>query len=249
MSGQKLSVKLILILFFLFFITQANSDSFSGVNLSATRIIYPLEGKGASVTVTNNQGYPVLVKSEVMNESQEEAPFYVTPPLFRLDSGQRNAMSIIRTGGNYPSDRESINWFCVRGIPPETDSVWTDTPEKSADASKGNVSVGFQVVVSSCIKMFVRPEKLKGNSADMADKVLWKIVGGNLIASNPTPFYINIAGATFNGAEINIGKGYIPPFSEEKAKLSSGFVSEKGTLKWKIIGDYGERKEQTTLIN
>ncbi|ECL4818256.1 molecular chaperone [Salmonella enterica] len=246
MSGQKLSVKLILILFF---ITQANSDSFSGVNLSATRIIYPLEGKGASVTVTNNQGYPVLVKSEVMNESQEEAPFYVTPPLFRLDSGQRNAMSIIRTGGNYPSDRESINWFCVRGIPPETDSVWTDTPEKSADASKGNVSVGFQVVVSSCIKMFVRPEKLKGNSADMADKVLWKIVGGNLIASNPTPFYINIAGATFNGAEINIGKGYIPPFSEEKAKLSSGFVSEKGTLKWKIIGDYGERKEQTTLIN
>ncbi|MDI8993129.1 fimbria/pilus periplasmic chaperone, partial [Salmonella enterica subsp. enterica serovar Anatum] len=43
----------------------------------------------------------------------QHAPFMVTPPLFRLNGGQKNVLRIIRTGGNLPEDRESLYWLDI----------------------------------------------------------------------------------------------------------------------------------------
>ncbi|NPE97657.1 Dr fimbrial biogenesis chaperone DraB, partial [Escherichia coli] len=68
------------------------------------------------------QDYPMLVQSEVLSEDQKSpAPFVVTPPLFRLDGQQSSRLRIVRTGGEFPSDRESLQWICVKGIPPKED--------------------------------------------------------------------------------------------------------------------------------
>lgn len=228
--------------------TEGNvSSQSSGVALGASRVIYPLNGRGVTLTVTNPQDFPVLVKSSVMDEQQKkEAPFYITPPLFRLDAGQRNALNITRTGGDYPSDRESINWICVQGIPPEADSAWADNG-KAGSSGKNRVSMNVQVIISSCIKMFVRPESVSGNPVDMADKITWKMSGGNITAANPTPFYMNISGLTINGVKVNMVRSYIPPFSEENIPMPSG-GGAKGVLKWSVIGDYGEEKQKVTQI-
>ncbi|EJO3886599.1 fimbria/pilus periplasmic chaperone [Salmonella enterica] len=223
------------------------SSQSSGVTLGATRVIYPLNGKGVSLSVTNPQNFPVLVKSSVLDEGQKkEAPFIITPPLFRLDGGQQNALNITRTGGDYPADRESINWICVQGIPPEPDSAWAGDEKQGADKKK--VSMSVQMIISSCIKMFVRPESLSGNPVSVADKVSWKVTGKTLTAANPTPFYMNVSSLTFNGAKLNMARSYIPPFAEEKIALPSG-AAAKGALKWEVIGDYGEKKEKTVQIN
>ncbi|EBH0781924.1 hypothetical protein FJ875_16890 [Salmonella enterica] len=223
------------------------SSQSSGVTLGATRVIYPLNGNGVSLSVTNPQDIPVLVKSSVLDEGQKkEAPFIITPPLFRLDGGQRNSLNITRTGGDYPADRESINWICVQGIPPEPDSAWAGDEKQGADKKK--VSMNVQMIISSCIKMFVRPESLSGNPVSMADKVSWKVTGKTLTVANPTPFYMNVSSLTFNGAKLNMARTYIPPFAEEKIALPSG-AAAKGTLKWEVIGDYGEKKEKTVQIN
>ncbi|EBH0783487.1 molecular chaperone [Salmonella enterica] len=218
-----------------------------GVELDATRVIYPLNGKGVSLGVRSKHNFPVLVKSSVVDEGQKkEAPFIITPPLFRLDGGQRNALSITRTGGNYPADRESLNWICVQGIPPEPDSAWAGD-EKNGSGKK-QVSMNIQMIISSCIKLLVRPENLSGNPVDVADKVSWKVTGKTLTAANPTPFYMNVSSLTFNGAKLNMARTYIPPFAEEKIALPSG-AAAKGTLKWEVIGDYGEKMEKTVQIN
>ncbi|EAN8329755.1 fimbria/pilus periplasmic chaperone [Salmonella enterica] len=219
----------------------------SGVTLSATRVIYPLNAKGASLGVTNPQDYPVLVKATVLDEEQKkDAPFIITPPLFRLDGGQQNSLSIARTGGNYPADRESLNWICVQGIPPEPDSAWSGDDKAGTDKKK--MSMNVQIIISSCIKMLVRPEGVNGNPLSVADKVSWKVSGKTLTAANPTPFYMNVSSLTFNGAKLDMARGYIPPFAEEKISLPSG-AAAKGALKWEVIGDYGEKKEQTVQIN
>lgn len=223
------------------------SSQSSGLTLGATRVIYPLNGKGVSLSVTNPQNFPVLVKSSVLDETQKkEAPFIITPPLFRLDGGQRNALNITRTGGDYPADRESINWVCVQGIPPEPDSAWAG--DEKTGSGKKQVSMNVQVIISSCIKLFVRPESVSGNPVGMADKVSWKVSGKTLTAANPTPFYMNVSSLTFNGAKLNMARTYIPPFAEEKISLPSG-AAAKGTLKWEVIGDYGEKKEKTVQVN
>lgn len=217
-----------------------------GVNLGASRVIYPSASKGVTLSVENPANYPFLVKSVVLDEStRRAAPFIVTPPLFRLDAGQRNVVTITRTGGNYPADRESVNWVCVQSIPPEPDVVWAE--DKNGHGGSG-ISMNVQLSLNSCIKLFVRPDAVKGNSVDMADKVSWSITGKSLTASNTTPFYINVSQVVVNGRKLEMTRSYIPPFSDEKYSLPKD-VAAKATIQWTVVGDYGEKKEKTFTVN
>lgn len=224
-------------------VMAGENDKFqvSSVGLGATRVIYPSTGKSVRLSVSNDADHPFLVKSTVLDETQKvAAPFVVTPPLFRLDGGQRNDLTITRTGGNFPDDRESINWLCVQSIPPQADSAW-------AGGDRDKVTASVQVVPSSCIKLFVRPAAVKGKPVDVADKVSWSVSGKTITATNPTPFYMNISQASFNGKPLKMAKSYIPPLSEEKYLLPGNEV--KGTVKWSVIGDYGETQEKTFSVN
>ncbi|EKC7222113.1 molecular chaperone [Salmonella enterica] len=229
--------------FLLFFLTNYvhaadNNRVSAGVGLSKTRVIYHSENNNGNVLRVNNPNeYPVLVKSAVLDETmRKQAPFIITPPLFRLEAGQSNILNIIRTGGDFPSDRETVNLICVESIPPVSD----DKPS----APSGDMSV--KILIKSCIKMFYRPELLRGNPVSMADNVSWKITGHDLTGSNPSPFFINIREIYFNGEKLNMEKNYIPPFSETSFSLSAPV--RKGTLKWTVIGDYGESREKTTVV-
>lgn len=222
-----------------------NNQQINGVGLSVTRVIYPPGSRGVTLRVDNPADHPFLVKSTVLDENRHGgAAFIVTPPLFRLDSGQRNTLTITRTGGNYPADRESMNWLCVQSVSPEADSVWAGGNKDGAGRDK--VSASIRLLPSSCIKLLVRPEVVQGNPADVADKVSWRISGKTVTASNPTPFYMNISQLSFNGKKIKMDRSYIPPFSEEKFPLSGNEI--KGTVKWTVIGDYGEEREKTAAV-
>lgn len=51
------------------------------LHLGATRVIYDLSGNGSTLSVVNEQDYPMLVQSEVLTEDRKgKAPFVVTPP-------------------------------------------------------------------------------------------------------------------------------------------------------------------------
>lgn len=216
-----------------------------GGELGASRLIYPAEGRGVTLSVSNHADHPFLISSSVLDESTgNDAPFVVTPPLFRLDGGQRNILTVTRTGGNFPADREALNWMCVRFIPPDADSAWNEDGKDKH--GKEEVSVDVKVVSGNCIKLMVRPAAVQGSPVEMADKVTWSVKGKDLTANNPTPFYMNIGQALFNGKTIKVGRGYIPPFSEEKYALPGNEI--KGTVKWSVIGDYGEEKEKTVTV-
>lgn len=224
----------------------AGEGEVNGVSLGASRVIYPSGARSVNLSVNNPADHPFLVKSEVLDETmQHEAPFIVTPPLFRLDGGQRNTLSITRTGGDFPADRESVNRVCVSSIPPESDAEADDSKKETG---KDKISVTRRILPVLCVKLFVRPDSVHGNSLAVADKVTWTIKGNTVAASNPTPFYINISEASVNGKKMKMDKSYIPPFSEEKYPLPSGVV-KNNTLKWKVIGDYGETREENTVLN
>ncbi|MEF9898154.1 MAG: fimbria/pilus periplasmic chaperone [Pseudomonas sp.] len=95
------------------------------VKIGASRIIYGLASGGATLSVSNPQDYPILVQSVVLGEdTKSKAPFVVTPPLFRLEGQQQSRLRIVRTGGDFANDRESLQWLCVNGIPPKADEAW-----------------------------------------------------------------------------------------------------------------------------
>ncbi|ECL8739297.1 TPA: molecular chaperone [Salmonella enterica] len=224
-------------------LAENHQQTFS-VDLGASRLIYPLNGKNAAIRVDNKQDYPVLVRSKVLMGAGKKdfAPFITTPPLFRLDSHQSSVVTVTRTGGNYPDDRESLNWLCVTAVPPDKDAEWA----KSA-GGKGIVN-NIQVVLENCIKLLVRPDGLSSNPADIAEKVKWKAEGKNLHAHNPTPYYMNISGVLFNGEGLKLKDGYIAPYSDVDMPFSST-LKKGGDVKWSVIGDYGERREMSSDVN
>ncbi|EGJ9169299.1 fimbria/pilus periplasmic chaperone [Escherichia coli] len=217
---------------------DVDSKVFS-LHLGESRVIYNPASSGATLTVINKQDYPILIQSEVLTENKKDkASFVVTPPLFRLDAHQSSRLRVIRTGGVFPKDRESLQWICVKGIPPKEDDKWA---EKNSDKKKvGDISLQMQFLVSSCIKLFVRPSTVKGHPDDVAGNVEWHKVGNKLKGYNPTPFYISFAELKVGNKEMN-ERHYISPYSSYEYALP---VGASGKVRWKVITDYGGKSEQ-----
>lgn len=204
------------------------------VGLSTTRVIYDPQSRGEEVTVTNPNDYPVLVQSGVTEEDKKTpAPYLVTPPLFRLDAGQRSRLRVVRTGGPGPSDRETLSWLCVTGIPPERGDAWAG---RAAPHGK-TAELDINVRMSRCIKLLLRPEGLRGGPEDQAGRVTWSREGNVLKARNPTPFYMNLSSLSVGGKAVP-QPGYIPPSGEAHWTLPANAA---GPVQWRVITDIGSQ--------
>lgn len=204
-----------------------------GVILGESRVIYPLNSKGVSISVNNPQDYPVLIQARVLNENKTgTAPFIVTPPLFRLDSTQQSSLRIVQTETNFPNDKESLQWLCVKGIPPKNDDLWAG----SAGGASAEVGISLQIAIDNCIKMMLRPNGLKGNPSQFSGDIEWMVDRGKLTASNPTPYYMNLGKIKFGGKEVS--PHFIPPKGKWTFDIPRG-AGNQGSVAWQVINDQG----------
>ncbi|HGB4871604.1 TPA: molecular chaperone, partial [Salmonella enterica subsp. enterica serovar Muenchen] len=110
--------------------------------------------------------------------------------------------------------------------------------------SSGKVAMLMQLSINSCIKLLVRPDSLSANPSGMADKLNWKVVGNNLIATNPTEYYMSLGSLSFNGKKLQ--EDYIPPQGEHVFALPGGYGS-RGKVSWTVVGDYGDNSPVQTV--
>ncbi len=104
--------------------------------------------------MSNPQNYPILVQSSVKAaDKSSPAPFLVMPPLFRLEANQQSQLRIVRTGGDMPTDRETLQWVCVKAVPPENEP--SDTQAKGA-------TLDLNLSINVCDKLIFRPDAVKG---------------------------------------------------------------------------------------
>ncbi|EAX6827628.1 molecular chaperone [Salmonella enterica] len=206
-----------------------------GVVIESSRIIYPSDSTGSVLPVENPQSYPVLVQTKILTEQKDKsAPFFVSPPLFRLDSGKRYSLRITKTGDDFPQDKERLFWICVKGIPPKADDLWAE--KKGHDSSNKDIGVMLNISIDNCIKLILRPDKLEGRPLDYANQISWKKSGNELIGYNKSAFYMNLGSVSFNGMKLT--PDYIPPGGERRFPLESS-VANSGTVTWNVIDDYG----------
>lgn len=211
---------------------ESTTRTFS-LNLDSTRVIYAPDSKGATLGIVNDHDYPILVQSEaLMEDKKSRAPFIVTPPLFRLDGKQSSRLRIVRTGGNFPSERETLQWLCVKGVPPKEGDKWA---EEEGGKAGNKLSLQVQLSINNCIKIFVRPSAVKGHPDDVAGKLEWQRAGNKLKGTNPTPFYMNLSELSVGGKRVDDSQ-YIAPFSSHEYTLPTG---ASGKVYWKVITDYG----------
>lgn len=201
------------------------------VKLGSTRLIYRPDSAGATLSVINPQDYPILVQSKVLAEDRKgAAPFLVTPPVFRLDANQQSRVRVVRTGGAEVTDRETLQWLCITGIPPKDDDVWG-----SKKPAPGRATLEVSYRIQSCIKLMVRPSSLRASPMETGNSLTFSREGGKLKISNPTPYYMTLRDLKVGSAAVRT-TDYVPPMGSQTFELPAGAAGE---VQWKVVTDYG----------
>ncbi|KLD63945.1 fimbrial biogenesis chaperone [Dyella japonica] len=217
-------------------------SAYAGIQINATRVIYPAEQREVTLSMVNNGTTPLLLQSWVddgdMKESPEttKAPFLLTPPMARVDAGKGQTLRIMFTGANLPQDRESVFWLNVLEIPAK--------PKISEGEESGNY---LQFAIRSRMKIFYRPKGLPGNAFDAADQVTWRVVakgnGYEAQCTNPTAFNVNIGSVIAKGSSvpqtIESKGGMCPAKGTATLPLNGNLDASGGKLTVDVINDFG----------
>ena len=202
-----------------------SSSSIADIVISGTRVIYKSDQKSVNVRLENKGNNPLLVQSwlDTGDDNAEPGsitvPFTATPPVSRIDAKRGQTIKLMYTAStSLPKDRESVFWFNVLEVPPKPDA------EKVANQSL------LQLAFRTRIKLFYRPDGLKGNpsEAPLALKWFWSDVSfssGDLEAS---------------GKRYPIDVKMIAPFSDEVMKVN-GLNGKANSAKvhFYAINDFG----------
>ncbi|WP_241612389.1 fimbrial biogenesis chaperone [Rosenbergiella epipactidis] len=211
------------------------NNSYAGVTLTGTRIVFT-EGQKEKIVRTSNKGdVPALVQvwidegQSAVEGTDHETPFMAIPPLFRMEPGKGQSVRVRYLGQPLPKDRESLFWFNLLEVPP--------------NSAEENQSERLSLAFKTRIKLFYRPAALTETSAEQGAKIRWQLVGNNeLKVTNPTPYYLS-----FYSVELVAGNrrqpislSMINPFSEERimvpVALRNKHLSE---INFELINDYG----------
>ncbi|EOT9885510.1 fimbrial biogenesis chaperone [Escherichia coli] len=212
---------------------ELNQKQFS-VSVGVSRVVVNGDNP-VDVPVENRQSYPVLVESFIMDEGNEHKStnYVATPPLFRLDGGQKTSVSLLKSAV-MPSDRETLNWLCVRSVPPSGGEAWIGDDKSKA----GKTSLNVNVLVRNCVKIIMRPESIPSvRNGDYGAEVKWSVRNGKLYAENPTPYYINFKSLEVGGKKVGFPV-FIPPRGAYEFS-NAGSISKGVHITWSLINDYG----------
>ncbi|MGQ9450187.1 MULTISPECIES: fimbrial biogenesis chaperone [Leclercia] len=200
-------------------------SAYAGTQIGATRVIYSEGKKETSVSITNKDASPYLIKSWIENYDISGTHFMVTPPLFRMDGQQKNVIRIFKANNPLPTDRESLFFLNITSI-----------PASNGDDDRNTL----QIAVRTKIKLIYRPKALMDNIPEsFSEKLIWTVNGNSITGKNTSPYYINLAQITLNGKVIPMAeKNYLPPMSSTTYELPAN-NSKSGVLEWSVINDHG----------
>lgn len=212
--------------------TSISLPAGSAVVITGTRVIYPAAEKEVSVKMNNNGSSPVLVQSWIDSGDRKstpenaKAPFFITPPVNRVNAGRGQVLRIRYTGETLPQDKESVFYLNVLEVPPKV---------KNAEG-QNMLHMAFR----SRLKVFFRPSGLVEKAVDAPGKVKWRRSGTQITAHNPTPFHINVAlfaedeNGTMpigEGGMINPGDVHIFTLSKSSSRFYPVIINDYGAMK------------------
>ncbi|PLR54240.1 fimbrial chaperone [Chimaeribacter arupi] len=215
----------------------ASYSAQADIVLSSTRVVYAQPAKNVTVNLTNKGVNPLLAQvwlddgREDANPQALKLPFVVTPPVSRLDPGKGQTVRITYLGQPVAQDRETLYWFNVLEVP----------PKPSADEKQSLLQLAFR----TRIKLFFRPEGLKGSAAAAAESLKWSLEnsGGKAKATirNDSPYYVVLHSGEFvqNGKTYPLELSQIAPFSSLSATVKGSPAPGKGVVKFNTINDFG----------
>jgi chaperone protein EcpD len=187
-------------------ISSLTQTAQAAVTVMGTRVVYNAADRDVTIQLSNAGNTPSLVQTWVdlgdpkAQPQDIDAPFVLSPPMFRIDPNHKQNLRMVFTGKPLPKDRESLYWLNVLEIPPK--------PGESAGENY------LQFSVRSRLKIFYRPANLPGDANAAAKLVKWsyKREGDKgdtirIVADNPTPYHVSFAEIRLNALPKDKAKG------------------------------------------
>ena len=201
-----------------------------GISYDRNRVVYHEGSHSETITARNGGRQLYLLQSGTVTtpDGNEEGPFWVTPPIVRLEGNSQNVLRIIGRPdllAALPRDRESVFYFFANAIPAQSGTVESDNTAR--------LSIGIKTV----LKLFWRPKGLTGNPDKVAESLKVSMSGGRVVFRNPTSYYASFAQLTLNGRPVDLNRhpSMIPPYGEVS------FTSEGtgGQVSWRLMTFFG----------
>lgn len=232
--------------------TQASAR----VTVQGTRFVYPAKESEISVGLVNKSDHPVLMKAWIDSGDAQVAPerlkvpFLVTPPLVRVEGGKEHLYRLQFTGstGDVPADRESVYWINLLEVPPR--------PIAGKGANEAKNKASMQLAFQYRLKLFYRPDGLKGDPTDAAKKLVWSIkkddgTKTSLVVNNDSPYHVSLAKITLADGDkgIDVTPDMLKPFSTTTFDVAEGKAKSKAKVSYQWIDDWGGIHGQTAPVN
>jgi len=210
----------------------------AGLMSEGTRIIYPADSNGRTLLIANTNAWPVLVQTWVDRGEgdleQADAPFVVTPVIFRLEPSASERLRIIHTGESLPDDRESLFWLNLYEVPP------TDTNDNDDDEARLTLTLNTQ------LKVLYRPQGLAAPD-DLAAQLQFRLEQQDgrwcVLTWNPTPWHASIIALSVDGTDGPLSVDemglLLPPFASRCYRLREGTPETGRGVHFSLIGDSG----------
>jgi P pilus assembly chaperone PapD len=213
----------------------------AGVVLNGTRFIYPAKSKEITVRLTNEGAQSVLVQAWVddgdakQSPENTQAPFDLTPPVFRMDTKKSQVLRVRFSGADLPTDRESLYWLNVLEVPPK--------PAVKDDDNYMQLAFRYR------LKLIYRPKGLSGSADAAAQALKWTRQPSEkpddivVQAKNDSSYYVSL-----NSSKISAGNQSIEgpavaiaPYGKADLIFHGKLPGDPSTwaVDYQVINDWG----------
>lgn len=231
MTTQKCIFKNFLLTGLCFGIGLSSSAWGSGLGFDKTRLIIEGGNQDGSLVLDNRGDGTFYVRAHVEDRHhQKTTDAMARPPVFQLNPQKASRVRIFVDKAKVPQDRESMFWLYTKAY-----------PAKKLDDAQNILSFNF----ITQLKVFYRPEGLKGGLSASAKKIQWSLKNGQVVAKNDSPYNISLAAYHLNDKMIDTNH-VIAPYSEHVTGVKTKLPAKFG---WTIVNDFGGVETYTVDLN
>lgn len=210
------------------------------VTVNNTRLVFPAGPKAVEFALTNTSKQMQTIRAWVDSGDAQvapddaQAPFFVMPPVSKIQPGTKQTLRISYTGAQLPDNQESLFYLNLLNLAPAT--------QKGSDQN----SIRFDT--RSRFKLFFRPAGLPGDPFAAAQQLAWNVDAPGhatrLTASNPSPYFLTLVRIRLmRGTAVlrDLESAMVEPFSSAHFALPPELADLRAatSVHYQYIDDYG----------
>ncbi|SUC00962.1 fimbrial chaperone [Proteus vulgaris] len=199
---------------------------YTSIEINKDKFIFIESNNQEIIEIKNNTNSDYFIQSWISyydENNDDELPFMITPPLFKIEKDENYSLKIFKTDEIEKKDRETLYRINIKRIPVLSDS----------DESKNLLHISM----NSVYNLIYRPISIEENAKDAYNKIEFlKNKSNEFIIKNPTPYFITLLNVSCNDVLLINKSKTIPPFKEYNTKNK---IKKDGLIKWKTIDQFG----------